>query len=318
MLVLNCQVESELDKEFWHFQQHQQQEASSASPTHCRWVPLTIRMSLSADGELQVVQDPEVGRGGTGHRSCGGSSGRGGGVSASEGSVSVSPLRDISGLSLGGNVDVAGVGGAECHSEEYVYSSLSEDCSTADATDDIELVVPEECVPEEEGVPEELGVPEVFGMAEEGSVAEGIGVTEEVGVASGGSVSFEGTADVEIGIDACACTAEGGFGEGEDVVEDDAVSPSPTASRGEEQVCLEEAASVQAEEEEYDHTSGPEASGSSVGEGIGSEDGGEGDVYELTTVVSHVKEPWMETHGNLVAHVRVGSTYHMRKEVREG
>lgn len=39
-------------------------------------------------------------------------------------------------------------------------------------------------------------------------------------------------------------------------------------------------------------------------------------VYELSMVVSYVKEPWMEAQGNLVAHIRVGPTYHQRKEVR--
>ena len=40
-----------------------------------------------------------------------------------------------------------------------------------------------------------------------------------------------------------------------------------------------------------------------------------GNEYELSMVVSYVKGP-METRGNLVAHIKVGSTYHMRKEVR--
>ena len=52
------------------------------------------------------------------------------------------------------------------------------------------------------------------------------------------------------------------------------------------------------------------------GEGEGEEEGEEGGVtYELSMVVSHVREPWMETQGNLVAHIRVGPTYHGRKEV---
>ena len=32
-------------------------------------------------------------------------------------------------------------------------------------------------------------------------------------------------------------------------------------------------------------------------------------------LVGHVKEPWMETPGNLVAHIRIGPSYHTRKEV---
>ncbi len=31
--------------------------------------------------------------------------------------------------------------------------------------------------------------------------------------------------------------------------------------------------------------------------------------------VSHVKETWMESSGNLVAHINVGDNYHSRKEV---
>lgn len=46
---------------------------------------------------------------------------------------------------------------------------------------------------------------------------------------------------------------------------------------------------------------------------------GEGDRcsgdYELMMAVGHVKEAWMEVPGNLVAHIRVGSSYHLRKEV---
>ena len=37
--------------------------------------------------------------------------------------------------------------------------------------------------------------------------------------------------------------------------------------------------------------------------------------YELTMVVCHVRESWMESLGNLVAHIKVGPSYHLRKEV---
>jgi len=37
--------------------------------------------------------------------------------------------------------------------------------------------------------------------------------------------------------------------------------------------------------------------------------------YELAMVVCHVRESWMECHGNLVAHIKVGPSYHLRKEV---
>ena len=37
--------------------------------------------------------------------------------------------------------------------------------------------------------------------------------------------------------------------------------------------------------------------------------------YELVMAVGHVKEAWMEVPGNLVAHIRVGLSYHLRKEV---
>ncbi len=37
--------------------------------------------------------------------------------------------------------------------------------------------------------------------------------------------------------------------------------------------------------------------------------------YQLLMAVSHVKEPWMESSGNLVAHINVGDNYHSRKEV---
>ena len=51
--------------------------------------------------------------------------------------------------------------------------------------------------------------------------------------------------------------------------------------------------------------------------GAAEEDGGgaccHGD-YELMMAVGHVKEAWMEVPGNLVAHIRVGPSYHQRKE----
>jgi PAB-dependent poly(A)-specific ribonuclease subunit 2 len=50
------------------------------------------------------------------------------------------------------------------------------------------------------------------------------------------------------------------------------------------------------------------------------EEGEEGEgqvVYELSMVVAHVKEGWMEAPGNLVAHIRVSPFYHNRKQIRE-
>ena len=38
-------------------------------------------------------------------------------------------------------------------------------------------------------------------------------------------------------------------------------------------------------------------------------------MYELSMVVAHVKEGWMEAPGNLVAHIRVSPFYHERKKV---
>lgn len=38
-------------------------------------------------------------------------------------------------------------------------------------------------------------------------------------------------------------------------------------------------------------------------------------MFDLVMVVGHVKEGWMEGPGNLVAHIRVGPSYHIRKEV---
>ena len=56
-----------------------------------------------------------------------------------------------------------------------------------------------------------------------------------------------------------------------------------------------------------------------VGSGMGSEtdscDRRHTAVFDLMMTVSHVKETWMETPGNLVTHIQVGSTYHLRKEV---
>lgn len=48
------------------------------------------------------------------------------------------------------------------------------------------------------------------------------------------------------------------------------------------------------------------------GEGEGEGERGE---YELMMAVGHVKEAWMEVPGNLVAHIKVGPSYHLRKEV---
>ena len=48
-------------------------------------------------------------------------------------------------------------------------------------------------------------------------------------------------------------------------------------------------------------------------EGDGSGTGVSGD-YELVMAVGHVKEAWMEVPGNLVAHIKVGPSYHRRKE----
>ena len=56
---------------------------------------------------------------------------------------------------------------------------------------------------------------------------------------------------------------------------------------------------------------------SSASEEAGDDGGGvscRGD-YELLMAVGHVKEAWMEVPGNLVAHIRVGPSYHLRKEV---
>ena len=41
----------------------------------------------------------------------------------------------------------------------------------------------------------------------------------------------------------------------------------------------------------------------------------QGVVYELSMVVAHVRESWMEVPGNLVAHIRVPPFYHQRKKV---
>jgi PAB-dependent poly(A)-specific ribonuclease subunit 2 len=41
----------------------------------------------------------------------------------------------------------------------------------------------------------------------------------------------------------------------------------------------------------------------------------DGVVYELSMVVAHVKEGWMEAPGNLVAHIRVSPFYHERKKI---
>lgn len=38
-------------------------------------------------------------------------------------------------------------------------------------------------------------------------------------------------------------------------------------------------------------------------------------VYDLSMVVAHVRESWMEAPGNLVAHIRVSPFYHARKQV---
>jgi hypothetical protein len=51
------------------------------------------------------------------------------------------------------------------------------------------------------------------------------------------------------------------------------------------------------------------------GEGEREGEGGERSEYELVMAVGHVKEAWMEVPGNLVAHIKVGPSYHLRKEV---
>ena len=38
-------------------------------------------------------------------------------------------------------------------------------------------------------------------------------------------------------------------------------------------------------------------------------------VYDLTMVVGHVREGWMDTPGNLITHIRVAPSYHIRKGV---
>ena len=62
-----------------------------------------------------------------------------------------------------------------------------------------------------------------------------------------------------------------------------------------------------------------EISSGAVEEENKTEEDGEGDRcsgdYELVMAVGHVKEAWMEVPGNLVAHIRVGPSYHLRKEV---
>ena len=55
--------------------------------------------------------------------------------------------------------------------------------------------------------------------------------------------------------------------------------------------------------------------GEEVEEGGSSEEKGEEAVYEIVMAVGHVKETWMEVPGNLVAHIKVGPSYHLRKEV---
>ena len=37
--------------------------------------------------------------------------------------------------------------------------------------------------------------------------------------------------------------------------------------------------------------------------------------YDLSMVVAHVKESWMEVSGNLVTHILVSPFYHARKKV---
>ena len=55
MLALNCQVESEQDKEFWQLQQQKQDGSSPTSTTLTRWVPLNIKLSISHGNVLQVI-----------------------------------------------------------------------------------------------------------------------------------------------------------------------------------------------------------------------------------------------------------------------
>ena len=69
--------------------------------------------------------------------------------------------------------------------------------------------------------------------------------------------------------------------------------------------------------------SGEEKLAESEGE-VSDGGGGDGEVrvdleaeFELAMVVCHVRESWIETAGNLIAHIRVGPSYHLRKEVRE-
>ena len=54
--------------------------------------------------------------------------------------------------------------------------------------------------------------------------------------------------------------------------------------------------------------------------GYSEEEEGEGErgEYELMMAVGHVKEAWVEVPGNLVAHIKVRPSYHLRKEVSGG
>ncbi len=66
-----------------------------------------------------------------------------------------------------------------------------------------------------------------------------------------------------------------------------------------------------------------EGGGGDEGGEVRTKEEGEGDVgesvcavYDLMMVVGHVREPWMDSPGNLIAHINVGPSYHLMKEVR--
>ena len=227
VLTLNCQVESETDREFWQFQQRRERKAHSSGGVHSsqRWLPLALSLGISGDNVLQVSQEED--------RQSNGGHGTSGVEDDTQPPKRRSTCPDSSSPPVGVLAGRDSADDARKIAPLHAISSAPDfSCSQRDASDSI------------------------------GS--DGVGSDHQEEVAGGTITTAAGSGGGSVSGDA-------GDGGGEGV-------------RGDSEA-------VGGVEEVY----------------------GE---YELSMVVCHVKEPWMEPQGNLVAHVKVGSSYHLRKEVR--
>ena len=305
-LTLNCQIESDKDVEFWQAQQRQDKSpqgsnllGTGGNYSLSRWVPLSLKLKICQDGSLDVRQDQQDYR--------------------------KSQDRDRS-WELGGSQDY--VKSQDCDKpQEYNKSqdsAKSQDCSGSLATG--KTVTAQPAASELAGgndsdasTPLAPGATLLLDQVKEGSEEK---MEDEEGGAN--------AAEVDVGRDSGDTSSEnegGGAGmencetaNDEDKADKKNKVETTKEVEGDVGNLLDEG---QKKDEEQVETGegcggGEETSEEDVAEGVFVKGAGLEEVeYELAMVVCHVRESWMESQGNLVAHIKVGPSYHLRKEVSE-